>query len=449
VPANASGNILGQAFVDANANGRRDGGEPVLAGARVRLTGKTLQNVNVNVTATALGNGRYNFKYVQPGTYRLHGDGFSAVLGGKASADTASFFVRPGQAARRDLAFRGIGPQGASVRQFLSSTNNANPPAGNANVGTGTALASSRPNNRPFLMDAIDPVTADVNDDDTIIDLAGHFSDPDFTNSRVQFVTSLGNIKLELFDKLAPRTVANFLSYVTSDRYDNTIFHRLGRFLHSAGPRDVLQGGLFELGSTNGQTTLTEIDVGPEILDEVGRPNVKGTISMAKRGPNPLDPTDTGANSATSQFFFNLVDNVKPLSPEEQENGGFTVFGRIDPKSMSVLKELADFQVQDKSSFNPALDDLPLSAPAITPFPGGTNESQYAVVEDVRVLRRTERLRYKVVSNSNPGLVTAKIEAHRLVLDYAANKTGTARITVRATDKFGATTQTSFNVTVS
>ena len=134
-----------------------------------------------------------------------------------------------------------------------------------------------------------------------------------------------------------PQTVANFLNYVKSGRFDNTIFHRLATGF-------VLQGGGFTLAAAP-NTTINPVATGPTVKNEFPSPapttpvNVRGTIAMAKVGSDP--------NSATSQFFFNLADNHTNL---DSQNGGFTVFATIaDGFSQRVVDNLASLPVQDQS----------------------------------------------------------------------------------------------------
>ncbi len=136
----------------------------------------------------------------------------------------------------------------------------------------------------------------------------------------VEFQTTLGNFQVELFDDVAPRTVANFLNYVTSDRFDETFFHR-------SVPGFVIQGGGFSL-SDNGFSQSVQTDA--PVLNEFNRSNVRGTIAMAKLGGNP--------NSATSQFFFNLGNNASNL---DNQNGGFTVFGQVLGNGMQIVDAIA------------------------------------------------------------------------------------------------------------
>lgn len=133
----------------------------------------------------------------------------------------------------------------------------------------------------------------------------GEYIQPDNLFPKVMFVTSLGDITVELDRMKAAITVNNFLSYVAAKRYEDTIFHRLEHNF-------VLQGG--------GYTTKMEsIKAFPTIINESGNgiKNDQYTISMARQ----YTP-----HSATSQFFFNLADNDS-LNPGR--NWGYTVFGNI------------------------------------------------------------------------------------------------------------------------
>jgi cyclophilin family peptidyl-prolyl cis-trans isomerase len=134
-------------------------------------------------------------------------------------------------------------------------------------------------------------------------------------------------VRLELFDSAAPVTVANFLRYADDPGYENTILHRLV-------PNFVLQGGGFAIQTDDqGQVTgLPPIPTYPPIVNEFSpqRSNIRGTIAMAKLGGNP--------DSATSQWFFNLNDNSANL---DNQNGGFTVFGRVVGDGMDLIDAFA------------------------------------------------------------------------------------------------------------
>jgi peptidyl-prolyl cis-trans isomerase A (cyclophilin A) len=134
---------------------------------------------------------------------------------------------------------------------------------------------------------------------------------------RVAFDTTAGVIVVELAPQQAPKTVANFLEYVQSGQYDNTIFHRV-----MAG--FMIQGGGYKPDLSEKPTRA------PIPLEsQSGLTNKRGTISMARRG----DP-----NSATSQFFINVVDNPS-LDYPKPDGHGYAVFGKV-VEGMAVVDKI-------------------------------------------------------------------------------------------------------------
>lgn len=127
--------------------------------------------------------------------------------------------------------------------------------------------------------------------------------------SRVQMTTTFGTLILELDGEKAPKTVANFLSYVADGFYDGTIFHRvIDNFM--------VQGGGFD---TDMRQKPTKEPVENEA--DNGLENVHGTIAMART----MDP-----HSATAQFFINVKDNdFLNHSGKNMQGWGYTVFGRV------------------------------------------------------------------------------------------------------------------------
>lgn len=130
----------------------------------------------------------------------------------------------------------------------------------------------------------------------------------------VCMLTTHGEIVLELYADKAPATVANFLQYVAAKRYDNTLYHRVVKGF-------VVQGG----GYTGAWTHIPTYD--PIVLEsDKGLSNVRGTIAMAR-----LSGTNT--KTATSEFFFNAVDNHACLdrSPTQAncDQNGYAVFGKV------------------------------------------------------------------------------------------------------------------------
>jgi peptidyl-prolyl cis-trans isomerase A (cyclophilin A) len=137
-------------------------------------------------------------------------------------------------------------------------------------------------------------------------------------NPVVLMKTSLGNIKIELFQKKAPITVQNFLSYVKDGFYRDTIFHR------------VISGFMVQGGGFTADLKIKR--AGPPIKNESsnGLKNDRGTIAMA-RTPNP--------DSATSQFFINVANNDS-LNRPLPDGYGYAVFGRVI-EGMDVVNKIA------------------------------------------------------------------------------------------------------------
>ena len=151
----------------------------------------------------------------------------------------------------------------------------------------------------------------------------------------VRVSTAVGDFHIELFDDTAPGTVTNFLKYVNSGAYNGTVVHRLI-------PGFVFQGGW--LSFNEAQQTFFPLANTGNIQNEFSilRPNVRGTIAMAKVGGDP--------HSANSQWFINLQDN-----PDlNTTNGGYTVFGRVLSSDMTVVDKIAALQpVTVLSGFDP------------------------------------------------------------------------------------------------
>lgn len=148
----------------------------------------------------------------------------------------------------------------------------------------------------------------------------------------VRMQTSLGVVDIELYNLQAPQTVTNFLKYVNRGAYNNSFIHRSDP-RNASNPQGVgvIQGGGYAWNTSGTQMFVIPTD--PPIDNEfsVLRPNVRGTIAMAKVGFNP--------DSATSQWFVNLVDNTTVLGVSN--NGGFTVFGRVMANGMAVVDAIA------------------------------------------------------------------------------------------------------------
>jgi peptidyl-prolyl cis-trans isomerase A (cyclophilin A) len=439
-----TGSISGHAFVDLQNTGMFQTGNAGVPGVVVSLNGTTTVNTPVNATATTDANGSYTFQNVLPGTYTLSAPLPTGLLGGTARfSDVAgsqgvetlsNLNFGSGQSLTEDFGFRGMDPHSVTIGQFLTSTTSANFPF--AAAGSGTSQGNFRPNHAPVVSTAIGTVNVNQNAANTVIDLAGHFTDPDYTNSQVTLNTTDGPINITLFDSQAPQTVANFFDYINSGAYNSSIFHRLVSGF-------VLQGGGFTFQSN--PSNLVAIPQNPAVPNEFSssRSNLLGTVAMAKLGSDP--------NSATNQFFFNLANNSSNL---DNQNGGFTVFGKVTSSAdQSVVDQLATTPVQDESQGNSSspFNQIPLVNYNGTNFPTDTTASNYIMINNVTVDKRDEFLTYKVLSNSNPNLVTATLGTNAneyLTLQYAKGQSGSATITVQATDRFGASVTQTFTVNV-
>jgi cyclophilin family peptidyl-prolyl cis-trans isomerase len=142
--------------------------------------------------------------------------------------------------------------------------------------------------------------------------------------------TSFGPITIELDKEKAPITVENFLKYVDSGFYDNLIFHRVK-------PGFMIQGGGHDAEMREKQEGVRD-----SIKNESGNglKNTRGTIAMARK-PDP--------DSATCQFFINLVDN------DFLDRGRYAVFGKV-VEGMEVVDRIAKVETASRG----AHDDVPV-----------------------------------------------------------------------------------------
>ncbi|HEV3272310.1 MAG TPA: peptidylprolyl isomerase [Candidatus Methylacidiphilales bacterium] len=165
----------------------------------------------------------------------------------------------------------------------------------------------------------------------------------------VRFNTSLGYIDVDLFSNATPNTVANFLSYVDSGAYANSIIHR-------SVPGFVIQGGGYFISDN----TVNAIPAGAPVASEAGISNTRGTIAMALTANSTTGVTDP--NSGTNEWFFNEVDNNSSTAPANLDAEGFTVFGTImNANGLSVMDQINSEPTYDASSlFGSAFTQLPL-----------------------------------------------------------------------------------------
>lgn len=159
------------------------------------------------------------------------------------------------------------------------------------------------------------------------------------SNLRVRLETNKGTIVLDLDQKAAPKTVANFLGYVSNGFYNDTIFHRVIKDF-------MIQGGGF---TSDMHQKSTQAPIENEA--DNGLSNLRGTIAMART----MDP-----HSATAQFFINTADNTFLDHKGKNSQGwGYCVFGKV-VEGMNVVDAIENLPTITKSGF----EDVP-SSPVI------------------------------------------------------------------------------------
>lgn len=144
-------------------------------------------------------------------------------------------------------------------------------------------------------------------------------------NPIVLMKTSKGDLTIELFEDKAPISVKNFLEYANEGFYNGTIFHRvIDGFM--------VQGGGFSSDMTQ---KTTKAPIKNEATN--GVKNTRGTLAMARTGV---------VDSATAQFFINVVDNPY-LDYQSPGNYGYAVFGKVI-KGMDVVDKIKDVKTGTK-----------------------------------------------------------------------------------------------------
>jgi cyclophilin family peptidyl-prolyl cis-trans isomerase len=155
---------------------------------------------------------------------------------------------------------------------------------------------------------------------------------------RVLIRTSVGDITVELNTEKAPKSVENFLQYVRDKFYDGTVFHRvIDNFM--------VQGGGF---GPDLKQKATRAPIANEANN--GLSNLQGTLAMARTN----DP-----NSATAQFFINVVDNNR-LDYVSAENGftwGYAVFGKV----VSGMEVVTQIKATPTGAGGPFPRDVPVT----------------------------------------------------------------------------------------
>ena len=147
-------------------------------------------------------------------------------------------------------------------------------------------------------------------------------------NPMVVLSTSLGDIKIELYQDKAPVTVQNFLEYVKAGYYDGTIFHRVipGFMVQGGGMTDDMRD------KREGQRAAIKNE------SSNGLKNDTGTLAMART---------SAPDSATSQFFISVKDNTFLNKENAADKVGYAVFGKV-VEGMDVVKKIEQVKTATK-----------------------------------------------------------------------------------------------------
>ena len=226
-----------------------------------------------------------------------------------------------------------------------------------------------------------------------------------------RFQSVLGNFDVLLDPAAAPISVTNFASYANRGVYDGTVIHRSTTY--NPATIQIVQGGGFFVSNN---TFPNNIPVQAPIVLETNRSNVRGTIAMARTSL---------PDSATSQWFFNLIDNT-PLDPGTP-TGGYAVFGDVLGQGMKVVDRIGSAVVYNATNqLGSAFSELPLvDGNWLIIFPE-IRVAPFAITNITRTADTTE-LRWTALSSNTPVRVerTADLAGEPWTTIASNNTTGT------------------------
>ena len=154
---------------------------------------------------------------------------------------------------------------------------------------------------------------------------------------KVQITTSLGSIMLELDKEKAPATIDNFVGYIKSGHYDNTIFHR------------VIDDFMIQCGGLDTDMNVKSTRASIKNEADNGLFNELGTIAMARTS----DP-----HSASAQFFINTNDNRSLDFQSATDNGwGYCVFGKVID-GMDVVSTIEETTTTTRSGYQDVPEEV-------------------------------------------------------------------------------------------
>ncbi|HUR58193.1 MAG TPA: peptidylprolyl isomerase [Opitutaceae bacterium] len=264
------------------------------------------------------------------------------------------------------------------------------------------------------------------------VDLRNYFNVPGVTGQIAQFDTVLGRFNVELRADVAPRHVANFLTYIQVNAYANSFFHRIDSVDPVNSAIGIVQGGGFRVAGGN---SVAEVPKFAPVPLEYNLPNARGSLAAARTSDN--------VNTATSEFFFNVRDNSTNLN--QSNGGGYTVFGRVIGNGMTVVDAIA--ALQRVNAGGPFFTQLP-----VRNYAGGeVTSANLALVNSVSAASifptgaGASLLSFSTQSSA-PGVVQASLSGSTLTLTPGGN--GNATITVRAVDTENNFAEATFSVNV-
>lgn len=186
----------------------------------------------------------------------------------------------------------------------------------------------------------------------------------------VRFEFNVGSVDVRLFEDATPNSVANFLNYSTSNRYDGTFIHRVPQLPTGGTSNFVVQGGGFQL--NNSIFAATGISTDAPIGDEPGITNIRGSLAFAK---NSL--------GATSQWFFNIGDN------SFLDDQDFTVFGRVVNDGMTIVDGINNLTAVNASVAENAsgedFDEIPVFSLAQVQVQGDITNADAVLLNNVAI----------------------------------------------------------------
>lgn len=160
-------------------------------------------------------------------------------------------------------------------------------------------------------------------------------------NPTIVVETSMGAFEIELFADKAPKTVANILAYVDDKFYDGLIVHR------------VISTFMVQMGGLDAKLKTKETKAQIKNESSNGLSNKLGTVAMARTG----EP-----DSATSQFYVNVVDNDGLDRANYQDGVGYCVFGKVT-KGMEVVNKIRDVKTETRSGMkNVPVEDVTIKS---------------------------------------------------------------------------------------